>query len=261
MNRFGGEIRQLTDNATVDAVPSWSPDGKHLVFFSNRDGNNEIYRMRADGSGQTNLTNDPGADETATFSPDGKRIVFASNRDGDYDVYRMNANGSGVTQLTDAAGSDGFGVWSPDGRKIAFLSQRDDPAGGDVYVMNADGSNQLRLTDASGTDVSLDWLANPVARKLSLKASKTEVRKGGKVALSGKLSSIAPSCRAGQTVVLQARPASGGSFSKLATTTTSSAGAYKFSVKVKKSKTYRSSAPVLGRCKAAKSKKVTVLRK
>ncbi len=47
----------------------------------------------------------------------------------------------------------------------------------------------------------------------------------------------------------------------MATTKTSDAGAYKFAVKVKKSKTYRSSAPVFGRCKAAKSKKVTVLRR
>ena len=48
-----------------DSGPAWSPDGKKIVFTSNRDGNSEIYVMNADGSGQTNLTRNGADDCTA----------------------------------------------------------------------------------------------------------------------------------------------------------------------------------------------------
>lgn len=267
MNRFGGAIEKLTHNSDpdddfdADVLPHWSPDGKHIVFTTNRDGNSEIYRMRTDGSGQQNLTNDSDRDETAMFSPDGKRIVFGSDRDADFDVYTMNATGGGVKQLTNSPGEDRFGVWSPDGRKIAFHSRRDDPEDdtqSEIYVMNADGSNPVRLTNVEGSDVSLDWLANPVARSLTLRARKDSVAKGRKVTLAGELSSKAPSCEPNQSVILQVRPAKGGRFSRVAQTRSNNKGAYQFSVRVKKSKIYRSSASVFGSCKVAKSGTKTV---
>lgn len=58
----GGEPVPLTDGASVDDQPVWSPDGKHLAFVSDRGGNVDLYLMRADGTGQTRLTTAPGAD-------------------------------------------------------------------------------------------------------------------------------------------------------------------------------------------------------
>ncbi len=49
--------------------PAWSPDGKYLFFTSDRDGNKEIYMMKADGTEQTNLTHDPADDEEAAIKP------------------------------------------------------------------------------------------------------------------------------------------------------------------------------------------------
>ena len=48
-------------------MPDWSPDGSQIVFHSSRDGENEIYVMSADGSGQVNLTNDPETDQSADW--------------------------------------------------------------------------------------------------------------------------------------------------------------------------------------------------
>jgi len=62
----GANAVQLTSSGS-DAAPTWSPDGHYLAFCSNRDGNNEIYIMKADGSGQTNLTQNP-ANDCATDS-------------------------------------------------------------------------------------------------------------------------------------------------------------------------------------------------
>jgi Tol biopolymer transport system component len=128
-----------------------------IAFVSDRDGNLEIYIMKADGSDQTNLTNFPqSSDEAPAWSPDGSLIAFTSDRDGDDEIYVMNADGSGQTNLTDnAAGRDAAPNWSPDGSMIAFYSDR---GGNDeIYVMNADGSDQTRLTDNYYEDYDPTW--------------------------------------------------------------------------------------------------------
>lgn len=58
----GGEPVALTDGKTRDDEPTWSPDGKYLVFVAEREGNTDLWLMRADGSGQTRLTEAKGAD-------------------------------------------------------------------------------------------------------------------------------------------------------------------------------------------------------
>jgi Tol biopolymer transport system component len=57
MNVDGTGRQQLTNNQFEDSYAAWSPDGTHLVFQSNRDGNFEIYTMNVDGTGVTRLTN------------------------------------------------------------------------------------------------------------------------------------------------------------------------------------------------------------
>ncbi|MGH7675322.1 MAG: TolB family protein, partial [Gemmatimonadales bacterium] len=51
MNPDGSGAMNLTNNPNADFGPAWSPDGARLAFSSARDGNDEIYRMNADGSG------------------------------------------------------------------------------------------------------------------------------------------------------------------------------------------------------------------
>ncbi|MFE8604657.1 TolB family protein [Archangium violaceum] len=58
----GGEPVALTDGKSTDDQPEWSPDGKYLAFASERTGDVELFLMRANGSGQTQLTNTKGAD-------------------------------------------------------------------------------------------------------------------------------------------------------------------------------------------------------
>ncbi len=105
-----------------------------ISFITNRDGNDEIYVMNADGSGQTNLTNNPASDQGRGWSPDGTKFTFGSGRAaGNYDVYVMNADSSGVTRLTDNPANDGAPDWSPDSTKITFRSERDGNGDGRVY--------------------------------------------------------------------------------------------------------------------------------
>src|SRR5262249_43978828 len=133
MNADGSGKRNLTSNTGFNAPGSWSPDGRKIVFTSNRDGNNELYVMNADGSGQRNLLPSPSSEDwAASWSPDGRTILFATDRDGNWELYAVNADGSEPHNLTHNPGYDGGipgaqgnALWSPDGRTILFMSTRD----------------------------------------------------------------------------------------------------------------------------------------
>jgi len=126
-----------------------------IAFTSIRDGNAQIYSIKANGTGVVRLTTDPGTDGEPAWSPDGSRIAFTSTRDGNAEIYVMNADGSGLTRLTSDPAADASPAWSPDGSRIAFTSTRDGNA--EIYVMNADGSNPTRLTTDPAIDQDPAW--------------------------------------------------------------------------------------------------------
>lgn len=74
MHVDGTNVVALTDNDVGESTPSFTPDGKFIVYTSEQDGNPEIYIMRVDGSEKRNLTNHPGADGHPRVSADGARI-------------------------------------------------------------------------------------------------------------------------------------------------------------------------------------------
>ena len=74
-----GEVFNLSNHPRQDREPSWSGDGREIAFVSNRDWNDNIYRMAVDGTGLTRLTTEF-TDREPAWSPDGESICFVSNR-------------------------------------------------------------------------------------------------------------------------------------------------------------------------------------
>jgi len=91
---------RLTIDPAWDVMPQFSPDGKDIVFDSDRTDNFDIWIMSQDGTNQRQLTFNESHDETPSFSPCGKKIVFASNRAVNSDIWIMNYDGTGQRRLT-----------------------------------------------------------------------------------------------------------------------------------------------------------------
>ncbi|MCK6543796.1 hypothetical protein L6Q79_14060 [bacterium] len=129
------KITQITNNKFNDVMASYAPDGKSIIFQSDRSGNWDIFTMNPDQgeSSVKKLTDDLEADENPAYSTDGKWIAFASTRDDkstkEYksrELYFMDKTGKRVTRLTSSYGGDN---WSPiflDTVTIAFSSDRSD---------------------------------------------------------------------------------------------------------------------------------------
>jgi Tol biopolymer transport system component len=162
VRRDGSGAEQLTDGTLHSGFPSYSADGKELVY--------RVWSAKEKGLRVLNLETrksrvlTDGLDNLPGWSPDGKRIVFTRRgTDGNYDVYTIKPDGTGLFRCTEHESGDGHAVWSADGRILWSGSQhgfRDEAAlyeqtfqqYGQIYVMNADGTGKRILTDSRWED-------------------------------------------------------------------------------------------------------------
>jgi Tol biopolymer transport system component len=162
----GGDLVRLTDSPGYDAECSYSPDGKQILFVSDRDGDPDIYVMNADGSGVKQLTNAPGYDGGPFFSPDGAWIAYRTDRlEKDMlQIHVMRADGSGDVAITEGKGVHWAPYWHPTKPWLIWTgADHSDPTkrpNYDLQIARYDTSGgafragaALRLTDHEGADV------------------------------------------------------------------------------------------------------------
>ena len=161
----GPAVIRLTNNIADDRQPDVSPDGRHIVFVTNRDGGKgEIYVMDAVGGNPRNLTQHPSNDDTPAWSPDGRRIAFQSDRRGPIELFVMDADGGHPTPLTPGARA----AWSPDGTRIAYqLSVDHHP---DVFTIDVTGGAAQRVT--FDRDFAADPSWSPDGTRLAFTAAR-----------------------------------------------------------------------------------------
>ena len=132
----GGTATALTDALGDARQPSWTPDGRTVVFQAYWDGNYHVWAVDAAGGRPRQLTFGPFDDREPTVSPDGRRIAFASDRGGNYDIWELELEGGALRRLTEEPSDEFTPSWGPDG-SVAFVTDRDDDEG--VWIRRPDG--------------------------------------------------------------------------------------------------------------------------
>jgi TolB protein len=166
----GKNIQNLTNSPGYDAEATISPNGKKIVFTSERDGDLELYSMDIDGKDVKRLTNEPGYDGGAFYSPDNKMIVYRGSHPTDpklierdkqflkehmivpitFELWVMNADGSNKRQVTHLNAASFAPFFTPDGKRIIFCTNyfATDPKkrNFDLALINIDGTGLERVT-------------------------------------------------------------------------------------------------------------------
>jgi Tol biopolymer transport system component len=155
MDADGGDVRRLAHQEGMDMGPRWSPDGRHIVWWTmeTAGGPHHMFMAEAEDGKVEAL----GTGSRPVWSPDGKHIAFLDTVDTDnVDVFVQDTDSSKRINLSGDPSQDVWPTWSPTGESIAFISKRDNEEG-EIYIVDAGGSNMRRLTDNDLAEIMPAW--------------------------------------------------------------------------------------------------------
>ena len=170
----GKIVKQLTNSKGYDAEATLSPDGKKMIYTSDKDGDIELYIMDLKTGKEKRITNTLGYDGGAWFSPDGKKIIWRASRPKteaeireykellaenmvaptNMEVYIANADGSNVRQVTSLGNANWAPAYMPDSKRIIFASNHQSKRGFpfNLFTVNEDGSGLEKISAEKSFD-------------------------------------------------------------------------------------------------------------
>lgn len=196
----GSDIKKLTNTPGYDAEATLSPNGKKIVFTSERDGDLDLYSMDADGKNVKRLTDEIGYDGGAFYSPDNKMIVYRRSTprtEAEIKTYRsllgqhlivpttfeiwvMNADGTNKRQVTSLASGSFAPFFTPDGKRIIFCTNHfatdARKRNFDLALVNLDGTGLERVTFNSTFDGFP--MFSPDGKKLVFASNRNAAKEG-----------------------------------------------------------------------------------
>jgi Tol biopolymer transport system component len=168
INKDGKGLKVLTDGKGNYGFPSWSPDGKKLVYRAATDSVKGLFIIDI-ASGQVTMLTNHSQDNFPVWSPKGNLIAFTSKRESNYDLFTIKPDGTDLKRITSDPGNEAHSVWSPDGEWLAFSSGiqgfKDEASlhpynpqpYGEICVMRADGTDMRVLTDNQFEEATPAW--------------------------------------------------------------------------------------------------------
>jgi Tol biopolymer transport system component len=170
----GKIVKQLTHSKGYDAEATISPDGKKMLYTSDKDGDIDLYMMDLQSGKEKRITNTLGYDGGAWFSPNGKKIIWRASRPKtesevkeykdllaenlvaptNMEVFVANDDGSNVKQVTKFGQANWAPYYMPDSKRIIFASNHEYKRGFpfNLYTINEDGSNLKKISHDNGFD-------------------------------------------------------------------------------------------------------------
>jgi len=151
----GTDKFQVTNNRSINLSPSWSPDGRMLLYTSFREGRRSLFLYDLTTGRETRIAEQAGASIGGRWSPNGQNLAVSFERGGNTDVYILDRSGRNMRRMTEDRGIDVSPVWSPDGSRLAFVSSRS--GNPQIYLMDVATGNVRRLTFSGTYNTSPDW--------------------------------------------------------------------------------------------------------
>jgi TolB protein len=143
--------RQVTVGNQIVENIDISPDGRWLAYDTNRNGNQDIYKVPVSGGEPEQLTSNPQDDFVNSWSPDGQTVLYHTFLNGNRDVYAVPASGGEPVPLVISPAHDRDGNWYPDRRRLLFASDRSGRF--ELYAQARIGNGwgpPTQLTDSGG---------------------------------------------------------------------------------------------------------------
>jgi Tol biopolymer transport system component len=141
MDADGKNARRITDKKGYDGGPFFSPDGKKIIYRSDRDENDllQVFINTPDGKNERALTKNKGVNWGPYFFPDSRHIVYSTSIHGhtNYEIHWMDTDTGAEERITFREGFDGLPVFSPDGKQMMWTSKG----------RSADNTSQLFIAD------------------------------------------------------------------------------------------------------------------
>jgi len=145
------QSRQLTpiDQKIIDTAPCHAPNGREIVFESDREGTQQLYIMGNDGSGVRRLSRGEGRYSTPVWSPRGDLIAFTKQMAGGFMIGVIRPDGSGERVLSEGFHNEGP-TWAPNGRVLMFFSETRGARGGpQLHTVDIAGYNARKIRTPS----------------------------------------------------------------------------------------------------------------
>ena len=167
----GGEPRRVSSDARLIRGLDWTPDGREIVFSSNRAGITRLWRISSHGGSSEPVSGAGDAAQSPTVASTGDRLAYLETRI-DANIWRMagpawKGRGPASRRVVASSRNDQEGSLSLDGRKIVFASERTGNV--EIWTSDSDGTNPVQLTSLKASDAgSPRW--SPDAKTIAFDA-------------------------------------------------------------------------------------------
>jgi TolB protein len=155
------DLRFYNQRASVNSSPSFTPDGKQIVYSSSAPNDRccRIFVANLDGSGLRPISSAGWIDTEPKVNPKtGTEIAFVTGRSGPQQVYRMNMEGTDVERLTPGEGEASNPSWHPGGQILAYAWTRGYATGNfNIFTMDVATRKYTQLTHSEGKNENPSW--------------------------------------------------------------------------------------------------------